>query len=294
VRKIIKVVTPYVFIAPHVILFIIFFIIPTAVGIIASFHRWNIFSPMEWVGLANYRLIFEPSESIVRGQFWNGLGNTFLFVIVTVPFQIALPLSIAVLLFLKPKGRTFFQAVFYVPTLLSVTSVTFVWLTIFNRSLGLFNNILGVNVNWFGEQPYAWMTIVITTLWWVIGGNMIIYIAALGGVDKEILEAGSVDGANGFKKFFLIILPAIRLPIVFTVVTSVISQFNIYGQPLMLTAGGPSESTFVLLMYIRNLAFGTGNPLAGPASAMATVLGLLIGVISVGQLIVVRKAGGDD
>ena len=285
---------PYAFIAPHVILFIIFFLFPTGMGIVASFHRWNIFAPMEWVGLDNYRLLFLESESVVRRQFWNGLGNTVLFVMITVPFQIALPLFIAVLLYLKPKGRNFFQAVFYVPTLLSVTSVTFAWLTMFHRSLGLWNRMFGMNVNWFGEQPFAWMTIVITTLWWVIGINMIIYIAALNGVDKEMLEAGSVDGANGFKKFFYLVIPAIKLPIVFTVVTSIISQFNIYGQPLILTEGGPSETTYVLLMYIRDLAFGTGRPIAGPASAMATILGLVIGVVSVGQLIVVRRAGGED
>ncbi|MCL2865556.1 MAG: sugar ABC transporter permease [Lachnospiraceae bacterium] len=287
-------ITPYLFIAPHVILFIAFFLIPTVFGIYASFTRWNIFSDPEWIGLDNYRLILLNYESTFHRQFWNGLRNTIVFVIITVPFQIIIPLLIASLLYLKPRARNFFQAVFYLPTLLSITSVTLTWIFIFNRSLGLWNRLLGVDVNWYGQQPFAWMTIVITTLWWVIGTNMIIYVAALNGVDRSVLEAGSVDGAGGLRRFWHIMLPSIKMPVMYTVVTSIIMQFNIFGQPLMLTEGGPSESTFVLLMYIRNLAFGTGNPIAGPASAMATALGLVIGVVSVGQLIVVRKAGEGD
>jgi len=280
---------PYLFIAPHVLLFAVFFLIPTVLGIYAGFTSWNIFSPPQWVGLDNFRTILFNTESTFHRQFWNGFSNTIIFVIITVPFQILIPLTIACLLNTKPKGRNAFQAIFYVPTLLSITSVTLTFLFIFNRSLGLWNNILGVDVNWFGEQPFAWMTIVITTLWWGIGGNMLIYIAALGGVDRGILEAAAVDGSEGFHRFRTVVLPSIMMPVLFTVVASVVAQFNIFGQPLLLTEGGPSESTHVLLMYIRNLAFGMGNPIAGLASAMAVCLGLVIGIISLIQMFVIKR-----
>ncbi|MCL2249091.1 MAG: sugar ABC transporter permease [Oscillospiraceae bacterium] len=286
--------TPYVFIAPHVILFIIMFLIPTLYGIYAAFTNWNIFSSPTWVGFDNFRTIFFNTESTFFRQFWNGLTNTLIFVVITVPFQILIPLFIATLLNTRPKGRGIFQAIFYVPTLLSITSVTLTFLFIFNRSLGLWNNILGVDVNWFGEQPFAWMSIVITTLWWGIGANMLIYIAALGGVDKGILEAASVDGSTGFHRFRTIVLPSILMPLLFTVFASIVAQFNIFGQPLLLTTGGPTESTHVLLMYIRNLAFGMGNPIAGMASAMAVVLGLIIGIVSLGQLFVIKRLSGEE
>ena len=285
---------PYIFIAPHIILFIIFFLIPVVFGIYASFTKWNIFQDPIWVGLNNYKLILFSQESTFYRQFWNGLKNTVIFVVMCVPFQILIPLVIACMLSLKPKGRNLFQGIFYVPTLFSITSVTLTWFFIFNRSLGLFNRMFLTDINWYGEQPFAWMTIVITTLWWGIGGNMIIYVAALNGVDQAVLEAGAMDGAVGIKKFWYITLPSIKMPLLYTVVASIIAQFNIYGQPVMLTAGGPSESTNVLMMYIRGLAFGIGNPIAGTASAMATCLGLVIGIISLGQMFVMRKTAGGD
>lgn len=281
--------TPYLFIAPHLIVFTIFFLIPMIYGIYASFTKWNLFTNPIFTGLENYKTILLNTESTFYRQFWNGLKNTITFVIICVPFQVLIPLSIALLLDKRPKGRNIFQGILYMPTLFSITSVTLTWLFIFNRSLGLFNNLFGTDINWYGQQPYAWMTIVITTLWWGIGGNLIIYVAALSGIDRSVLEAADLDGAKGFKRFKYITVPTIQFPLAYTIIVSIIAQFNIYGQPLMITGGGPSESTSVLLMYIRNLAFGTGNSVAGMASAMSTCLGLIIGIISVGQLILLRK-----
>ncbi len=287
-----KKITPYLFIAPHVLLFIGFFLVPMIYGIYASFTKWDLFGDPVWVGLKNYETIFTNTESTFYRQFWNGLKNTVIFVLICVPFQISLPLIIAVLLNERPKGRNLFQGIFYMPTLFSITSVTLTWLFIFNRTLGLFNHLFGTDINWYGEQPYAWMTIVIATVWWGIGGNLIIYVAALVGIDASVLEAAALDGATGFRKFWHITLPGIQFPLAYTIVISVIAQFNIYGQPLMITGGGPSESTHVLLMYIRNLAFGTGKSVAGMASAMSTILGLIIGIVSVIQIIMIRKQEG--
>ena len=281
--------TPYLFLAPHLLMFLIFFLIPMVFGIYASFTKWDLFGSPKWVGIENYATIFTNKESTFYRQFWNGLKNTVIFVIICVPFQVLLPLIIAILLDKRPKGRNIFQGIFYMPTLFSITSVTLTWLFIFNRSLGLFNHLFGTDINWYGEQPWAWTTIVVTTVRWGLGGNLIIYVAALAGIDRSILEAASLDGATGLKKFWYITVPSIKFPLTYTIVVSIIAQFNIYGQPLIMTGGGPSESTFVLLMYIRNLAFGTGKSVAGMASAMSTCLGLIIGVVSVVQLIMMRR-----
>ena len=282
-------ITPYLFIAPHMVIFLTFFLIPMLYGIYASFTKWDLFGAPQWIGLENYKTIFFNTDSTFHRQFWNGLKNTVTFVIICVPFQVAIPLLLAVLLNMRPKGRNIFQGIFYIPTLFSITSVTLTWLFVFNRTLGLFNHLFGTDINWYGEQPYAWITILVATLWWGLGGNLIIYIAALSGIDRSILEAAALDGASGWNKFWHVMIPSIKFPLMYTVVVSVIAQFNIYGQPLMITGGGPSESTHVLLMYIRNLAFGTGKSVAGMASAMSTCLGLIIGLISVWQIKLMRR-----
>lgn len=282
--------TPYLFIAPHVVLFVAFFLIPMLYGLYASFTKWNLFNDPVWIGLENYKTILFNQDSTFYRQFWNGLNNTVLFVIFCVPLQIIIPLLLATALTKKPRGYAVFQSVFYLPTLLSISAVVLTWLFIFNRSLGLFNRVFGTDVNWYSEQPFAWITIVSVTLWWCIGSNMIIYVAAMSDVDKSLLEACEIDGGNSFQKFWRVILPCIRFPLMYTVLTSIISQFNIYGQPLMLNPNNiPIESVTVLLIYIRNLAFGTGTPIAGVASAMAVCLGLVIGVVSVGQTFIIKN-----
>jgi len=280
-------VIPYLFITPHIILFLVFFLYPMIFGIYASFTRWNLFNDPLWIGFDNYRMIFFDQESTFYRQFWAGLRNTVFFVIICVPGQIVLPLSMAWALYLRPWGHKVFQSLFYMPTLFSISAVIITWLGLLYRSNGLINWFFKIDINWLGEQPWAWTSIVMVTLWWVIGTNLIIYVAAFSGIDKSVLESAEIDGAGGGIRFFRIMLPMIRFPLVYTIIISVISQFNIYGQPLMLTYN--LESTSVLLIYIRNLAFGTGNPIAGVSSAMATCLGLIIGTVAIIQTILLRK-----
>lgn len=279
----------FVFLAPHLIIFIIFFFIPLIYGIYTSFTKWDLFSEPTWVGFDNYsRILFNTDSSFYR-QFWNGFKNTFYFVLMIVPFQILVPLVIALALYSKPKMARIFQGIFYIPTLFSISAVILTWFFILHPSYGLLNKILGQYINWFGEQPYAWISIVLVTVWWIIGINMVIYVAALNNINISIIESAQIDGVNWFNKVRYIYLPSIKFPLLFTILAATTSQFNIYGQPLLLTRGGPTESTFVLIMYIRNLAFGTGKPVAGIASAMSVLLGLVIGIFSVLQMRVLMK-----
>jgi len=284
-----KKIKPYLFIAPHLILFIIFFAVPAVTGILASFTKWNLYSSPEWVGFRNYYEILVNSDSTFYYQLHNGLGNTFKFVVFSVPFAIIVPLALAVALNTKVKGHKIFQSIFYIPSLLSISSVILTWIFMFHRNLGPINNILGLNVNWFGEQPFTWIAIVMITIWWTIGGNMVIYLAALAGVDKSLYEAASLDGANAIEKFFHITLPSMKNPMIYTIVMTTVAQFNVYGQPLMFSKGGPTGSTTVLLMYIKQLAFGSGEPIAGIASAMSVILGLCILAVTSILFIVMRN-----
>src|SRR5699024_8180593 len=125
--------------------------------------------------------------------------------------------------------------------------------------------------------------------WWTIGGNMMIYQAALNGISKDYYEAADIDGASSWQKFIHITLPSIRGQLLYTIVTTTIAQFNIYGQPLMLTNGGPNGSTTVLMMNIQQNAFGSGQSLAGLSSATAVILGLCITIVSMIPLFLLRS-----
>ncbi len=287
-KKYINKVTPYLYIAPHLTLFLIFFMIPAVYGIYISFTKWDLFGEPLFVGLENYKTILFNKESTFYEQLRIGLSNTFKFVIFSVPFCIATPLFMAIAIKAKPFGSKLFQAILYLPSLFSISAVVLSWQFMFHRNLGPINNILDLEINWFGELPYAWITLVIITVWWFIGGNMIIYLAALSGIDQTLYEAARVDGASIVKQFIHVTIPGIIHPLAYTTVLTTIAQFNVYGQPFMLTGGGPRNATRVLLMYIRENAFGTGGSIAGISSAMALILGLCIMVVSIFQLLIIR------
>lgn len=282
--------TPYFFVGPHLILFAIFILLPTIYGIYASFTQWNLINDPTWVGSANYKAILFNSDSTFYSQFRNGLKNTLLFVLFTVPILIVIPLMVAVALeHKKVKAKGFMQSILYIPGLISISAAALIWSLIFNKQLGITGNVFGSTIAWAANQPYAWITIIALTVWGGVGGNMIIYRASINGVSKDLYEAAEIDGAGSIRKFSSITLPSIRFPLIYTFVMTTAGAFNVFGQPLMMTDGGPRQSTHVLMMYIRQLAFGHGESIAGMASAMAVLLGLVILVISALQYYVMNR-----
>ncbi|MCE4047563.1 MULTISPECIES: carbohydrate ABC transporter permease [Bacillaceae] len=282
-------VTPWIFLTPHLLIFAVFFLIPVFFGIYISFTEWDLISSPTFIGLDNYKEILLQSDSIFYEQLHTGLKNTFLFVLFVVPFCILVPLCLAAALNTKPALWKFFQSLFYLPSLFAISAVVIIWTLMFNVTYGPINNILNLETVWTGTQPYAWIALVILTVWWSIGGNMIIYQAALNGIAKDLYEAADIDGASPFQKFIKITLPSIRGQILYTVVITTIAHFNVYGQPLMLTGGGPTDSTRVLLMDIQQNAFGSGQSIAGISSAMAVILGVCIMVVASLQFFFLRE-----
>ncbi|MGG4344646.1 carbohydrate ABC transporter permease [Paenibacillus lautus] len=285
-----KSLTPYFFVGPHLILFIVFILLPTLYGIYASFTQWNLINDPMWVGLANYKTILFDAESTFYTQFMNGLKNTLIFVVLSVPILIIIPLMIAVSLeHKKVKMKNVIQSILYIPGLISISAAALIWSLIFNKQLGITNNIFGSETVWAANQPYAWLIIIVITVWGGVGGNMIIYRASISGVSKDLYESAEMDGAGPIRRFSSITLPSIRFPLIYTFVMTTAGAFNVFGQPLMMTDGGPRQSTTVLMMYIRQLAFGHGESIAGMASAMAVLLGLVILVISALQYYVMNR-----
>lgn len=278
------------FVGPHLILFIVFILLPTIFGIYASFTNWNLISAPVWIGLDNYKTILFDQDSTFHSQFFNGMKNTFIFVGLTVPLMIVVPLLIAASLEHKDvKLKNLFQTLIYIPGLISISAAALIWSLIFNKQLGVVNNVFGAESVWAATQPYAWITIIVITIWAGIGGNMIIYRASINGVSEDLYEAAEIDGAGPIRKFFSVTLPSIRFPLIYTLVMTTAGSFNVFAQPLMMTDGGPRESTTVLMMYIRDLAFSHGQSIAGMASAMAVLLGLVILVISAFQYYLMNR-----
>lgn len=282
--------SPIFFVGPHIILFIVFILIPSIYGIYASFTNWNLIGDPVWVGLDNYKTILFDQDSTFHYQFLNGMKNIFIFVGVSVPLMIIVPLLIAVALEHKGvKMKSFFQSIIYIPGLISISAAALIWSLIFNKQLGVVNNLFGSDTVWASTQPFAWIVIFVITVWAGVGGNMIIYRASINGVSKDLYESADIDGAGPIRKFFSITLPSIRFPLIYTLVMTTAGAFNVFAQPLMLTDGGPRQGTTVLMMYIRDLAFSAGESIAGIASAMAVMLGIVILIVSAIQYYLMNR-----
>ena len=276
---------PYAYIGPQLFFFTIFFITPAVYGIYAAFTKWDLFNEPVFIGLQNFKTLLFDSGNTYYKQLRNGLWNTVKFVIYSVPFCIVVPLSLAVALQAKARGNKFFQALYYFPSLLSITTVTLSWRYMFNTQYGVVTKFLGSNANWFAP-PHSWFVLVIVTVWWCAGSNMVIYQSALASIPTDHYEAAAVDGAGAWQKFLHITVPGMRYPLTYTFVMSVVAQFNIYGQPLILTGFANNEANAVLLMYIQENA--VKKQVAGMSAAMAVILGLCIMVVSFIQMRLMR------
>ncbi|MDD7173991.1 MAG: sugar ABC transporter permease [Clostridiales bacterium] len=272
---------PYAYIGPHLFFFIIFFVTPAIYGIYAAFTKWDLFNEPVFTGLENFKTLLFDSSNTYYKQLRNGLANTFKSVIFSVPFCIILPLSLALALNARPKGNKFFQALYYLPSLMSISTVTLTWRYVFNVQYGIINKFFGVQANFF-LPPYTWVMLVVVTVWWCTGGTMVIYQSALASVPQDQYEAAAVDGANSIQRFLHVTLPNMRYPLMYTLVTSVVAQFNIYGQPDILVGFSNAEANAVLLQYIYENS--VKKQVAGMSSAMAVILGLCIMVVTFIQM----------
>lgn len=278
--------TSSLFVLPYLIFFTIFLLIPIFYGIWISLHNWDLLSPVhEFVGFKNYIKIFNP-DSYLNQLFFDGLLNTFQFVIYSVPILVIVGLALALLVNSLPdRLKGFFRTTYFLSYSVSVSVVAIIWLWILDTNSGLINQYLmklGLQgIPWLTDMPWAWISLVIATVWWTIGFNMVILINALNDVSEELYEACALDGANRWQRLIHVTLPSIRPVMLFVVITSTIASFNVYGQPFLMTRGGPGESTKVLLMNIVDEAFEQRQ--LGTSAAMSLLMALIMIIISVVQ-----------
>lgn len=257
-----------------VIYFAIFMVYPISKAFIGSFYDWNpLIDQFNFVGLNNFK------EVIGDGLFWNSIKNTLLFTSFSVSFRLVIGLGLAMLLHSKlAKYKSFFNGMFYMPTITPLVAVSFVWMWMFNPQFGLINNIFHLDINWLNDPKYALPAITIMTIWKDFGYATVIFLAGLMGLPKDVYEAADVDGASGFKKFINITLPLLKPTTIFILITSLISYLQAYVQILIMTEGGPGTSTYVISYLIFDEAFVKYN--FGTASAMSMILFVIIAILT--------------
>ena len=249
--------TPYLFLLPHFVIFLAFIVWPFIFGVWVSLQDFDLFAdrrgiPSPFVGLENYLDLIDPT-SLRFERFWQTLWNTVLFVLISTPTLVIISLALANLLNARFRGRNLFRGIYFAPWTLSVAVVGLVWWWIFQSQGGLLGNMLeaiGIDSpGWLTTQPWAWLTILIATIWWTIGFNTIILLAGMQAISADLYEAAAIDGANKWQQFWQITVPSLR-PILLLVITlQIIASFNLVGQPQIMTAGGPNAETMPVLLY---------------------------------------------
>ncbi|WP_082516306.1 carbohydrate ABC transporter permease [Cellulomonas sp. Leaf395] len=268
----------WLFCAPYLILFVLFVIFPAVWGLWISLHRYDFTLPNKpFIGLDNYTSLFDGS-SPWSAVFWESLRNTILFGVLSVPLLLVLPLAIAMVLNRKFAGRNLFRAVYFAPYVLGVAVIAVLWRYLLDTNVGLLNYYLGRAVPWLTDVPEAWVSLVGVTVWWTLGFNCAIYLAALQGVPRSLYEAAAMDGASPSQKFRNVTLPGIRPVLVFVVSTTIISSMNMFGQSYLMTAGGPGNETRTAIMQISDTGLRQFD--SGMASAMSVIFMFFIIIIS--------------
>jgi multiple sugar transport system permease protein len=264
----------YLFVGPSIIGFFVFVLGPLLAVIYFSFTRYDAISPPEFRGLVNYERLF--TDDRLRQVYL----NTVLYVIAAVVLINVVALLLAVVINQRlPKGlTTLFRSVYFFPSLVSLVYISLIWQALFQRDTGLVNYYLDA----VGAQPVDWLnststsrwTVIIVDTWRNVGFAMLIYVAALQDVPKELEEAASLDGAGPITLFRKITVPMISQAIFFNVTITVIGAFQIYESVIVLTNGGPGDSTRSVVMYLAEQAFS--NFQIGYASAIAITLFIII------------------
>ncbi|AZR73762.1 sugar ABC transporter permease [Anoxybacter fermentans] len=281
-KKDIKV--PLLFLAPALVLMLIFMILPIFVSFYLSLTDFNVFALVDWskakfIGLENYRKLLNDE------LFWKALKNTLYFVAIGVPCAIIFSLSFAILLN-RPDiiGRNLFRVGFYLPHITTTVAIAVVWKWVLNPRYGILNwalSLFGITgPSWLGDPRWAMPAIIMLVVWKGLGYNIIIFLAGLQNIPEHLYEAAQIDGANRWQQLFHITIPLLRPTTFFVTVMTLIGYLQLFAEPYMLTDGGPLNSTLSIVLYMYRQGFKFFN--LGYASAIAYVL---FGIIFVATLI---------
>jgi multiple sugar transport system permease protein len=278
-------VTPYLFLLPYLLLFITLRFGPSIAGLAMSFTEWTIVGSPKFVGLANFQ------NMLTDQRFLTALKNTVFFVGVTVPALIVLGLLIAIFLNQARRGQALGRVAIFTPYVLMSTVVGVIWTWLLEKDFGLINVYLGKlgipGPPWLVDPDYAMYGIIITTVWWTVGFNTVLFLAGLQDIPEEYYEAAQIDGANKMQVFFLITIPLLSPTIFMVILLSIINSFQVFDQVYVMTSGGPGTATLTLVQYIYTTAFQFRK--MGYGAAVASVLFAILIIFALFQVRLYRQ-----
>lgn len=271
---------PYLFLLPAVVLLGVFFFLPFIQTLVMSLKDYSIdiYNPT-WAGLSNYYSLLNSKE------FYTSLTNTFLFLILVVPFLAIFPLIVAIFINQKIKGISIYKVLIYLPVVVSivVVAIAFKWLYAQEGILNYFMQLIGLNpIGWLTDTKFAMLSVAIVTIYKGIGYYMMIYLSALIGVPKDLYESTEVDGANEFYKHLTVTIPHLMPTIALVVTVSSISALKVFAEIYVMTKGGPLNSTKTMVYYIYERAFENLDlSMASCASVVLLIVILIFSIINV-------------
>ena len=270
----------YLFLTPFMIFFAIFVVRAVVQAVSMSFYDWEILRPTHpYIGLGNY------SELFGDYVWWIAVKNTVIFTVLTVAGTTIVALLAAVAVTQPVKGAGFFRVLLYMPQLLSVGVVGLTWVWLLSTQFGVVNyglSLLGIQpINWLGNENIVIPALSLTTIWWGFGFPMLIFMAGLQGIPDQLYEAARIDGANSRQLFRHITLPLLRPTMLFVTVTGFIAQFQVFGQPFIMTNGGPGRASYTVIYYLYQIAWNSFR--LGYGSAVAVVLAVIMFIFTIFQ-----------
>ncbi len=276
----------YVFLLPNIIGFLVF----TALAVVAAFGlsltEWDLLTPPRFIGFANYQKLL-TNDPVFRQT----MINTVYFVAGVVPLDILCALSLALLLNRPIRAMTLYRAIYFVPVVTSLIAVAIVWQWLYHTEVGLVNFVLtrlGLpRVNWLGSTEWAMPAVILMSVWKAMGYYAVIFLAGLQGIPTHLYEAASIDGANGWQRFWRITLPLLSPTMFFVLVISMIQAFQVFGQIFIMTRGGPGNATNTIVYFIYNNGFVWIR--MGYAAAASWILFAIIFAITALQVVWQRR-----
>lgn len=276
---------PYLFLLPAAVILLVFFFIPFLQTILLSFQDYStsIYNPT-YIGLKNYIQLFHSPI------FYKVLFNTFVYLFIAVPILATVPLFLAILINQKIKGITLYKILIYLPVIVSivVAAIAFKWLYADQGILNYALSTMGLDpIGWLTDTRFALISVIIVTIWKGIGYYMMIYLAALMSVPKELYEACDIDGASPLKKHLTVTIPHIMPTLALVSTISAISAMKVFAEIYVMTKGGPLNSSKTIVYYIYERAFE--NLDLGYASAMAVILLIIVMIFSLINILCFEK-----
>jgi ABC-type sugar transport system permease subunit len=249
----------YLFIAPALLLYLVFFIYPFFVSVYYSFLDWPGAGPQRFVGLENYQRLF--SDRIL----FQALGNNLIWVVIGTIAPLVLGLLLGALLWRGVRGMVVFRTIYFLPVILSEVVIAIIWNWIYHPLFGALNQVLRavglgeIARGWLGDPQTALMALLVTAIWAYFGFCFVVIMAGLQDINLDLVEAATIDGANGWQRFRFVLLPELRHVVTMLTALTLIGGFNVFGIVFVMTQGGPGTATQVIATYTYRTAFQESN-----------------------------------